>query len=68
MKLLITHLTVDDETWWQCELPSDEALWIGEGDTPIDAFNSYLNMVSELDQPNKGHIDYDWCKERGLIK
>lgn len=67
MKLLITYRSDEEGSWWQCELPN-AGLWIGEGDTPKDAYNSYIGLVTELDEPNKGHEDYDWCQERGLIK
>lgn len=67
MKLIITHLCIEGDSFWQCELPNI-GLWIGEGDTPKDAYNSYIGLVTELDEPNKGHEDYDWCKARGLIK
>ena len=68
MKLTIEHEIGSEGTYWRCELLDDEALWLGIGDSPIEAFNDYVRLVKHLDAPNKGHFDYDWCQERGLIK
>lgn len=68
MKLLVVHRSLSNgESWWQCELPST-GLWVGEGDSPLEAYNDYLRAVKSLDEPNKGHEDYNWCQARGLIK
>ena len=69
MKLTIKHEYDPrfEDSWWQCELENDKALWLGVGDSPIEAFQDYLNLVISEDQPNKGHFDYDWCQQKGLI-
>lgn len=68
MKLLIKHQSFDDDAYWSCELTDAESIWIGDGDTPIEAYECYLDLVKELDEAGKGHKDYDWCKSKGLIK
>jgi len=68
MKLKIKYETDDDGPYWRCELLHEEAIWLGLGDSPIEAFEDYLNLVVDKDEPNKGHFDYEWCKQRGLIK
>lgn len=68
MKLLIKYYSFGDDQCWTCELPDDKAIWMGEGDSPVEAFNNYIELVKRLDQPMKGHIDYNWCRDWGLIK
>lgn len=68
MKLTIKHEKDDEGPYWRCELLHEEAMWLGLGDSPIEAFEDYLDLVVDKDEPNKGHFDYDWCQEKGLIK
>lgn len=68
MKLKICYDSDDEGPYWRCELLDEQSMWLGLGDSPLEAFNDYVRLVTELDQPNKGHFDYDWCQERGLIK
>lgn len=54
--------------WWYCQLTSWGSVWLGQGNSPLNAFEDYLNIVLGADEPNKDHFDYDWCKSKGLIK
>lgn len=68
MKLEIRYDKDDDGYFWRCELLDEQAMWLGVGQSPIEAFNDYVRLVKHLDEPNKGHFDYDWCEQRGLIR
>lgn len=65
MKLTISY---NSEDCWRCELLDDKALWLGLGESPIEAFNDYLRLVILLDKDGQDHFDYEWCKSKGLIK
>lgn len=66
MKLTITAIPGVGFTLWHCELQNNNAYWIGEGITPIEAYEDYLDIVKNLDE--EGDFDYEWCKSKGLIK
>jgi len=47
-------------------LPVDYTSWQASGESPLEAFEIYLIKVNGCAE--KHEIDYNWCKERGLIK
>lgn len=53
--------------WW-CDLPSDEGFWVGNGKSPIVAWEDYVELASQNSLGSQETFDYDWCKDKGLIQ